>query len=371
MSQTLPQNELDASGRPKIELTYIQMLRGVAASLVVFTHFGDLPAHSWVKDSGFSQLGTSGVDLFFVISGFIMVYTTRGLAGGSDALQFLRKRVHRIYPLYWLWTTVLLVLWLCGLAYTSHRFPIAYIVGSYTLIPSYLEGAAYPFFPLLIQGWTLSFEMLFYLVFAAGILIDVKRWLPIFLAGSFALLWLAGRPLSPHSGLKYLVSSTIVIEFLFGVLAAQMILPMAKYGRSVAISLMCAGAFLFLCSTVFHSSADWTRFLVYGIPAATLVLGAAMMGSRPMNKALLYLGNASYSIYLSHFFFALAFGWALKHTQAMDRVQPDLLIVAMTAATIALSSLTYPLERLIQFKRVLPDGPATRGAATSWRTYRS
>jgi exopolysaccharide production protein ExoZ len=365
MSQVVLQDELIKDSRPKVELTYIQMLRGVAASLVVFTHFGDLPAHSWVKDSRFSQLGTSGVDLFFVISGFIMVYTTRGLGGGGDALQFLRKRIHRIYPLYWVWTTVLLVLWLCGLAYASHRFPIAYIVGSYSLIPSYLDGAVYPFFPLLIQGWTLSFEMLFYVVFAAGILLNMKRWRLIFLAGSFAVLWLAGRPLSPYSGLKYLVSNTIVIEFLFGVLVAQMMVPMAKQGRSIAISLMCAGAFLLLGSTGFHYSVDWMRFLVYGIPAASLVLGAAMMGARPMNKVLLYLGNASYSIYLSHFFFALLFGWALKHTHAMDRVQPDLLIVAMTAATIALSSLTYPLERLFQFKRVLPDKAATRDAVTS------
>jgi peptidoglycan/LPS O-acetylase OafA/YrhL len=368
-------NEASERFRPNAELTYIQMLRGVAASLVVFAHFADIPAHSWVKSNGLSQLGTSGVDLFFVISGFIMVYTTGGRAGGREALQFLLKRGRRIYPLYWFWTTVLLVLWLAGVALSSHLFPAAYIFCSYALFPSHLSGVADPFRPLLIQGWTLSFEMLFYLVFAASILIGLKRLSRLaFLAASFTLLYLAGKPLPPNNGLKYLVSNSIVVEFLFGVLVAEVVLRMATRERSVrsmAMPFMCIAASALLCTTRLHFSMDTMRCIVYGIPAAFIVFGAAMMGSRPVNSKLLYLGNASYSIYLSHYFFSLAFQWAIKHTHALDRIQPDALIIAMTAITIALSSLTYPLERLLQFKRPAPSpahSPEPVPTAAAWRT---
>jgi exopolysaccharide production protein ExoZ len=330
------------------------MLRGVAASLVVFAHFASVPVHSWAKSSGLGLVGNSGVDLFFVISGFIMVYTVDGRTGGREAFQFLRKRVQRIYPLYWFWTTVLLVLWLSGVALTSHHFPAASILCSYALLPFHLPVAIDPFHPLLTQGWTLSFEMLFYLVFAASILIGLKRFGRLaFLAGAFALLYFAGKPLPPNSGLKYLVSNSIVVEFLFGVLVAQIVLRTAKRegsARWTAILLMCVATFALLCTTRLHFSVDTMRCIVYGIPASFLVCGAAMMGSRPVSRILLYLGNTSYSIYLSHFFFSLALQWAFKHTHALDRIQPDALIVITVAITIALSSFTYPLERLLRFK---------------------
>ena len=102
------------------ELRLVQVLRALAASMVVLDHFylaycnANLP--TYLGRTGLGRLGESGVDLFFVISGFIMFYTQcppTGTQKGSiaTALNFFKKRFIRIMPLYWCWTTILIILW--------------------------------------------------------------------------------------------------------------------------------------------------------------------------------------------------------------------------------------------------------------------
>jgi exopolysaccharide production protein ExoZ len=337
-------------------LPYIQMLRGVAASLVVFNHFGAVmalaPRRSWINDSGLSNLGNSGVDLFFVISGFIMVYTTTGWSGGKDSLKFLRRRVQRIYPLYWLWTTVLLALWVSGIALKTHHYTVKYLICSYLLVPSKLDG---DFRPFLSQGWTLSYEMLFYLIFAVGIRIGFDRWRPAFLAGAFATVYLLGRLLPLDSGPRYLVSQPILLEFLFGVLVAEALQRMPASGdtrraRAIALLLMVGGSLALVGTVPFHVPLR-VRFLAFGLPAMCIVCGAAMMGTSPGNRLLVYLGDASYSIYLTHFFLAMAFATVFGRIPGIARVPSDVMIVVLTVVAVTLCSFTYPIERRLLFRR--------------------
>lgn len=147
------------------KLDSIQALRAVAAFAVVVHHVGltlnsYYPAPLSSTLTLLTGLGAAGVDLFFVISGYIIFRSTSKLESGfSSARSFLRKRVLRIYPAYWIWTSVLLLMWIGGLALKSHQYSFSVIAGSYLLVPvTRADGSLHP---VLDQGWTLSFEMYF------------------------------------------------------------------------------------------------------------------------------------------------------------------------------------------------------------------
>lgn len=334
-------------------LPSVQALRGIAASLVVYHHFADIfqdgePSPSWIYRSGLGNFGNCGVDLFFVISGFIMVYTTVGKCGARDAGKFLGRRILRIYPIYWLWTSALLSLWLAGiakLAGANHgkHYSALYIVKSYMLIPSF-NGL--DFTPFLAPGWSLSFEMLFYLLFYFSILLGVRRRKLPFLAAAFCALAILGM-LAPRGGaLAYLLPNALMIEFLYGVIAAELLLHANRYqlrlGSGSATALMSAGAAALLCPASLLLNPNWSlRFLFYGIPALCIVSGAAMLRHASAPRLLVYLGDCSYSIYLTHLFFALAVASALTRSKSLSGIQPDLLIMLAGTLAIGLSSLTY------------------------------
>jgi exopolysaccharide production protein ExoZ len=337
---------MDESDR---RLPALQALRGIAASLIVFFHFAQLyqertPTPSRIHDSGFGDLGACGVDLFFVISGFIMVYTTRTKAGGNDALVFMTRRILRIYPLYWFWTSLLLALWLGGLAQRMQRYSASYVARSYFLIPSF-NGVN--FHPLVHQGWTLSFEMFFYLIFSCGIVLKLRSGKLLLLAATFSICALVSRSLAPDSGVRYLLTNPISIEFLYGMLAAELLVkvrPICSHcaARSLSIALIGVGAGALLFTIKFYDAYS-LRFAFYGVPVSCIVLGGAMLGSAPAPSLLVYLGDRSYSIYVTHGFFLMAYAFALKHWAFCFGLPADTAIALAGAMTLALSSFTYSL----------------------------
>ncbi|WP_158749472.1 acyltransferase [Acidobacterium sp. S8] len=325
----------------------IQILRALAASLVVFHHYAeDIQQYSyrpsWIVHSGLGLLGASGVDLFFVISGFIMVYTSSRKGGTDDAVDFLKKRVRRVYPLYWIWTTVLLVLWRTGIAFKTHTYSLLFIIKSYLLIPAYNDTGYHPILP---QGWTLSFEMLFYLIFAGAISLRLSRLKIIAIISSFALLHVVSFYLPDGSGFQYLFSQWIILEFAFGMIAAEIVLRLPQNNkwcsnRVLPGALICLGA-VSLVSTIFLQVPPQGRFWAYGIPSALIVMGAALWNEESSHPILIYLGDASYSIYLIHGIFSAGYGMALKHIAAFNRVPADISIVVASLITIAVTSLGY------------------------------
>ena len=157
----------------------VQALRAIAALLVVVYHVFDMwalrmdpsaPGTGWVN-------GAAGVDIFFVISGFVMVVSSRRLATQPRAWRtFIQHRIVRIVPLYWLLTTakLLLVFFLADLALRSN-LEFDYVARSYLFLPV-VDGAGH-FRPLLPVGWTLTYEFVFYLLFALALAlrVDVLR----------------------------------------------------------------------------------------------------------------------------------------------------------------------------------------------------
>jgi len=254
-----------------VRLRSIQVLRGLAASSVVMLHA-----------TGSFPKGAVGVDLFFVISGFIMAHVSRGRTPGD----FLFDRFWRIYPL-WLFALIPWIWW------THPDLPR--LISSVTLWPI-IDGWQTP---ALRVGWTLSFEMLFYFAVAASLRIGVKPLLALFglmLCGAYVVRW----PIFNYLG------NPMVFEFLFGVLIArsprlpELSIPLVVVALVVlAFSPAWVGQ---VYGVTLQVAAVW-RVLYWGIPAALIVYACvsseAQFASERWALPLL-IGDASYSIYLFH-----------------------------------------------------------------------
>ncbi|CAM4368209.1 hypothetical protein CR156_07485 [Stenotrophomonas lactitubi] len=343
------------------KLDSIQALRAVAAFAVVVHHVG-LTLDSYYSASLSSTLallaglGAAGVDLFFVISGYIIFRSTSKLESGfSSARNFLRKRVLRIYPAYWIWTSVLLLMWLGGLALKSHQYSLSVIAGSYLLIPvTRADGSLHP---VLDQGWTLSFEMYFYLVFSSIILLGWLKKGLAWIALPFLLIACAGLLPAIPSGIRSVVSSPLVAEFLLGVCigwALSKHQPASQSLRPIRWALMAIGAglfaFAFLRGEVEGTGID--RLVIYGFPSAVLVTLALLAPSAPLLRRASWLGDASYSIYLTHGFFTLALGTLLKGGLSLGGAPAGLVLTVASVAILLISSTAYwlvekPVARLL------------------------
>ena len=290
------------------DLISIQLLRALAAGLVLVGHAlhdsnfiaaktgqAELPQH--FMDFGF------GVDIFFVISGFIMLYTTAGKFGTPGAMrQFLIRRLQRIAPLYWLMTTALIV----G-AFIAPKLLNVPIEGWRTIVESYLFipglRANGEVRPILALGWTLNYEMFFYVLFAGCLLFPLKRGL-LLLTGFFVCFVAAGVLFQMPTTALTFWSDSIIFEFLFGVGIALLFRNKIRLSGPAAIAIFIAGAVLAVClGPLWGVSHVLPRFVTAGIPAALIVFAAACgprMSASRVVAPLVLIGDASYSLYLSH-----------------------------------------------------------------------
>lgn len=278
----------------------IQAGRGIAAIMVVLFHANVfiIPEQIYHRPGmtvwkGF-EMGFAGVEFFFVLSGFIMMFV-HGRDFGLPARfwPFVRNRILRIYPIYWIVLTVLMALYLLvmpGSGPETAREPMA-VFTSYLLWPT--EEA-----PVLHPAWTLRHEMLFYLVFGLVILNrglgGAVFWLWTLAAATTVLL-----PALPHPW-SFLISYYNVL-FGFGLLAAALY-PRLTPGQGTALFLLGTAAFVAIGLTDAYRVVLWPhswRTVSFGLAAAAIVTGLAAGDLRPGRLAV-FLGDASYSIYLAH-----------------------------------------------------------------------
>lgn len=286
--------------KPKRVIVSLQYLRGVAAMLVVFCHaFDQLP---WLK-AQLPNVGLSGVDLFFVISGFIMVFVTTDAA--SSAWSFFRMRIIRIMPLYWLFNfaTAALLLTFPRLFQTA-AFTLPHFLLSLFFIPHLSPAVPPSISPFILLGWTLNYEMFFYVIFALALAISVARRVPLTIAVLVTLTALGALSVFDGSPAWEFYSNNIVLEFVFGMILASLFLNgvLHRLGASVGGIVITLGAAGLILGS-YHM--ELARALVFGFPAALIVAGAlSIEASREVPKVqpFLLLGDASYSIYLAHLF---------------------------------------------------------------------
>lgn len=280
-------------------LEQIQILRGVAASLVFIFHLvviADLytPAalRHWV------EFGQIGVDLFFVISGFVMSYSVRDLRGPDEAAIFLSRRLWRIAPLLYFVTIVQLLLIL------ADRDPLGMpqLVNGFTILPV-LEGSS-PFDTYaVVPAWTLGYELAFYLLVALIVAIRT-RWRLTILAGM--VLTLPLLPLSWPSALSPF-GNYLMFEFAFGVAAyglwsRNLITPRLALAAGLAglllLALPLAGGGIGLSQNPIGAP----RVLLWGIPSGLLLVALLRWkpGTGGLTRLGSWLGAVSYSMYLIH-----------------------------------------------------------------------
>jgi exopolysaccharide production protein ExoZ len=279
------------------DLLTVQALRAIAALMVVAYHALDhWGSHvlSRPADAIWGN-GSAGVDIFFVISGLVMTVSTRRIGQRPGAWWvFLRQRLTRIMPLYWVVTTakIAAVITLPALA-TRTRLDLPYVLGSYALLP--VRDPAGDFRPVLPVGWTLTYEMLFYLL----VVLALALRLPILtVAAPMLTMFAAATVIQPG------FSDTIVLEFLFGVGIGELVQQGKLRFASPAIpgALLIGGLAAILCTPVISGL---LRPLIWGVPAACIVAGAVALErtlAPRLPRWLLAAGNGSYSTYLTHGF---------------------------------------------------------------------
>ena len=311
------QSESNAPPLPHGKLNVVQGLRAVAALFVVWTHSIDAAATlAPTRQAGFFHLagfGASGLDIFFVISGFIVsLVATRAVEKNQhSAGTFLSRRFTRIFPLYWILTLVIILTAQLG------NHPILWSSVSWLSTAWLLPSSSYPAAsPILSLGWSLVFEMYFYYVLAAWMAIQPRHLVRntiIFLSAIVALGSLVGL----HYPMLIIWANPILLEFLFGCAIGQIYTHSNKnptpVSRTVGLWLAVMGT-VALTATLFtgygtinfegmvlNGLSSWQRVGLWGVPSALLVLGAVLwspaMQSWPA-RLLVFLGDASYSIYL-------------------------------------------------------------------------
>jgi exopolysaccharide production protein ExoZ len=325
----------------------IQYLRAVAALLVVYQHArGQLPGF---KEALTSPIGEMGVDLFFVISGFIMVVTTYRQPVGPGT--FMLRRIARIVPTYWFYTTALTLLVLLAPSAVKMQLTWSHYLYSLFFI-THVNPVDMTISPILRPGWTLNFEMFFYCLFAVTLLLPAKvrtAALSVILAAFVVGGWIFA-PTDPVLGFY---TSPIVLEFAFGVIVGHAYVTGRLNGIGHGSGWIMVGVGIVLA---FISASWWLpepavdfeivpqRAGTYGVAAVLIVVGClalewkARAGRKPPVFARLgLLGDASYSVYLTHLFpiAILRMVW-LKLDLPVRGLDNTLAFVALSVASCAM-----------------------------------
>ncbi|GAA3760178.1 acyltransferase family protein [Terriglobus aquaticus] len=280
----------------------LQVLRAIAALAVVMYHatvFVFTRLH--VFFAPIWRCGSNGVDLFFVLSGFVIVLSTQRLQGTRDGWKiFAERRLTRIVPLYWIATLIKVVLLkFDATANLTSDLSFASISKAVFFLPS--VNALGDIQPVLNVGWTLNMEMFFYLLFTIALFFRAN----VFLCVGLPLLFLSAGDFLHIQGAGTawtFYAQSIVLEFFFGMLVALAILRGKRLPAWLAWLAVVGGLYaLFALLPPVWPKEIHTAW-VQGIPAALVVYGAASLEGRlPHIPAwLIFLGDASYAIYLFH-----------------------------------------------------------------------
>nr|WP_145546204.1 acyltransferase [Variovorax boronicumulans] len=315
----------------------IQYLRAVAALMVVVHH----ARHYYGDVSGWPIFGSAGVDIFFIISGFIMVHATRQLETDGGRLQaatdFLVRRLIRIVPLYWL-----------ALAFQD-RYLVRSGVADISLLQDFLFLPRFnpmhggDILPSLIVGWTLNFEMFFYVVFALAILFGQRKHLALVLM--LLVLVVAGQVLDVEkSAVLRVWTSGLLGEFALG-MGVYIFVNHRHWAPSATVaSIGLIAGFMALALP----NGAVPRLLADGIPAALIVWSGVHVGrAMPRWRLWALLGDASYSIYLVHVF-TLPYCYRLFNHLHLAEPTPLNVAIALTFSTVASAAVGVVVYRLIE-----------------------
>lgn len=271
----------------------IQALRGITALFVALEHVR------------FLNCGAFGVDIFFVISGFMVMFSTH-----KDTRHFLGKRFIRIYPLYALVTlgTYFLLLLFPGMFHLTKADP-ASLLKSLCFIPFEISPGIIQ--PLVRVGWTINYEVLLYVLFAIACRLS-HRFRGLICSSFLALLMVLSHTLPVDHVILDFYGDYILLEFIFGMLLyyvmSKIYVPLSEKKWAVLPAYLSVPAIVVLFGVLAYTKQNvplipFGRAVYWGLPALVIVTLTFIIDTKlTMPKPFVYLGNISFSIFLLHYY---------------------------------------------------------------------
>ncbi|MBE5928455.1 MAG: acyltransferase [Lachnospiraceae bacterium] len=317
----------------------IQALRGIAAISVLINHIA------------FIGCGGFGVDIFFCISGFIMMYVTH-----NSSKYFFVKRIIRIVPLYYLITFITYIgMIVVPSAFENASADFAGLIRSLLFIPFDNAGALQPFVRV---GWTLSYEIFFYVV--VWVALKINSEYRAYIASGFIICVVTlGRLISFDNAFYTFYTDPILIEFVFGMMAFELLrLNEEKYAeckKAEKIVLLSIAALLFAVMWIpgyYDISGDY-RYIWYGVPALLIFCFVFMACYKTVIPRLfVWLGDISFSLYLIHYFIIRAYNRFIYNGNNIN-LSVIIMLILFIVLILALSTVSYYIfeKKLTSFFR--------------------
>ncbi|MFK8256877.1 acyltransferase family protein [Erwinia sp. AnSW2-5] len=342
----------------KNKIYSIQILRGIAALFVIFQHISFKSSQYDISDRSYFNIGFFGVDLFFIISGFIMCHTTA--SGRINPFTFIKNRAIRILPLYWSLTTLALAVFLARPDLVNSSGGSTDVFSSFTLIPTSEKL-------LINNGWTLSYEFLFYFIFFASLFLG-KHAQNYFVYSVILTLISVGYIFNLNSIYSKFFTSTFLSEFLLGMIAYRFYISNKKPHLILYVLVFLSGASALIFQHIYGIfSVSLDRSLYAGVPMFMILISLVMLerniylADSTLLKPLIFSGTISYSMYLAHvFILSPASSLIVKATK-----NPIIFYAILFSATIASGYLCYtfvevPLSKFFKKKPSQATGGEAR-----------
>lgn len=293
----------DTVVKKRIRLDSIQMLRGIAALLIVLFHSTQIYQNSanfnylnWAFKFGFI-----GVDLFFVISGFIILYVHQDNLGQREyTRKYFKSRMFRIYPLYWIILFVVASVYFFIPTFGGgYERNIGYLFHNFLLIPH-----TYAF--ILPQTWTLTYEVIFYIVFGIGIYSNNKILRSIFYVWAIICGFNLLGVLKFRSLYTETLFNPVILEFLMGTILYYIVSRFKDKIKKLYsdLSIVIGVIILVILITMVYWDIYYGNRILFGLAFSIILFGIITKNlkyKRSYNKTFVLLGNSSYSIFLTHY----------------------------------------------------------------------
>ena len=273
-----------------MRLHTLQYLRAFAALAVVYSH-AVIQVEGYEKYLG--HAGSFGVDIFFVISGFIMIYISKPT---NTFGNFIMNRARRVIPLYWFFTFAMAaILLVMPSVFKATQYDTMALIYSLAFIPQWSMVNPAEAWPIVAPGWSLNFEMYFYFVFALS-LFFAEKYRVAFITLVISAVFIIAQILNDgESAAAFFFAKTMVFEFVLGMFLAVAWKRGFRLSSSISwIVLVVATGMLFLHLPI-------PRIFEFGVPSLLIVMACLFINMKEWRLGVL-LGDASYALYLSHIF---------------------------------------------------------------------
>lgn len=339
------------------KLGSIQILRFLAAFLVLFGHLMMEAKKFKVVDEDFYSVINvfpwgAGVDLFFIISGFIIVYVMRNTQPSAKNIKsFLVRRIIRILPIYWFYSFLMIIaMLLFAHIISGDKLSIDHVIASLFFIP-WPHPASGSIRPILGQGWTLDYEVFFYYIAAISIFLNIaiRKY---FITAVICAVFFISSAIKDSSYIFEFFGSSIILEFLLGIWLYEFFIRVQKLSWWQSGGMVVVGVIMLIAGEIYMPQNDY-RFIARGLPS--LLIAAGIICSADLKreygrvlKGLSLMGDASYSLYLSHPFVLIPFA-AIWFKLGFSSAFLFVLVSLVACLIVALISFFYIEQPMIRF----------------------